>query len=62
MFGLGVLFDMDAPFAEALAARLQPFHQNRLLQSLERNRLANYLTVLDWQDRAAASTPEAAAA
>lgn len=58
VFGLGVLFDMDAPFAEALAARLAPLHANRLLARLEESRLANYLAVIAWQDAAA----EAAAA
>jgi hypothetical protein len=28
-----------------------PFHENRLIQRLEENRLRNYLTVVDWQDR-----------
>lgn len=54
VFGLGVLFDATAPWAEAMAAHLLPWHDNALLATLERNRLRNYLTVLDWQDRAAA--------
>ena len=54
VFGLGILFDLDAPWSEAMAELVVPFHDNKLLATLERNRLANYLTVLDWQDRAAA--------
>lgn len=55
VFGMGVLFDEDAPWAEAVAGLLLPYHENRLLERLEENRLANYLTVLDWQDQSAAA-------
>jgi hypothetical protein len=55
VFGLGVLFAADAPWSEALTSLVIPFHENSLLRSLERNRLRNYLTVLDWQDSAAAA-------
>lgn len=51
VFGLGVLFDCEAPWAGALADHLMPYHQHPLLASLEQNRLANYLRVLDLQDR-----------
>ncbi|QUT06457.1 class I SAM-dependent methyltransferase [Sphingobium phenoxybenzoativorans] len=54
VFGLGVLFDLDAPWSNALADLVIPYHENRLIASLEANRLANYLTVLDFQDRNAA--------
>ena len=54
VFGLGVVFESSAPWAAALADHLMPWHENRLLASLEANRLRNYLTVIDWQDRAAA--------
>ena len=50
VFGLGVLFDMAAPWGEQLAELLLPYHDNAMIASLERNRLHNYLTVLDWQD------------
>ena len=50
VFGLGVLFDMDAPWSAAIAEQLLPFHDNRLLASLEENRLKNYLKVIDLQD------------
>jgi hypothetical protein len=54
VFGLGVLFDMDAAFSAPLADLLLPYHQNKLLGSLETNRLRNYLRVIDLQDQAAA--------
>ncbi|MBB4840104.1 hypothetical protein HNP52_003196 [Sphingomonas kyeonggiensis] len=53
VFGLGVLFDSSAPWAPALAEMIMPWHNNKLLASLEANRLRNYLAVIDWQDRAA---------
>jgi len=52
VFGLGILFDSDAPWAADVAARVAPLHDNRLLKTLEENRLRNYLQVIDWQDRA----------
>lgn len=54
VFGLGVLFDLGAPWAPALSGLFAPHHENPLLARLEENRLANYLAVIDWQDRAAA--------
>lgn len=51
VFGLGVLFDGDAEWAEDLAGILLPYHENELIAKLELNRLANYLAVIDWQDR-----------
>jgi hypothetical protein len=51
VFGLGVLFDKGAPWAENLAALLYPYHMNPLLERLERNRLECYLSVISWQDR-----------
>jgi hypothetical protein len=54
VFGLGVIFALDAPWSGAMADHLIPFHNNALLAALESNRLANYLHVLDIQDRAAA--------
>lgn len=52
VFGLGVLFALDAPWTGAVADIVTPYHQNRLLARLEENRLANYLAVIEWQDRA----------
>lgn len=54
VFGLGVIFDLDAPWSAALADLLLPYHQNRLVSALEANRLRNYLRVLEFQDEAAA--------
>jgi hypothetical protein len=54
VFGLGVLFASDAPWSEQVAELVLPYHDNALLRRLEENRLANYLTVVDWQDRLAA--------
>ena len=51
VFGLGVIIPAEAPWCEKVAEFLLPYHENQLLRSMERNRLANYLTVLDWQDR-----------
>jgi hypothetical protein len=52
VFGLGILFDRDAPWAESLGRFVLPWHRNPLLASLERNRLANYLRVIELQDDA----------
>lgn len=52
VFGLGVLMDAGAEWAEDLAGMLLPYHANGLIASLEINRLRNYLAVIDWQDRA----------
>ena len=51
VFGLGILFDTEADWAPALSGLVIPFHENRLIQRLEENRLRNYLAVVDWQDR-----------
>jgi hypothetical protein len=50
VFGLGVLFDASAEWAEDVAGILLPYHENELIASLERNRLHNYLAVIEWQD------------
>lgn len=55
VFGLGILFDMDASWASHIAARVAPFHNNPLLQRLEENRLRNFLKVVDYQDALAAA-------
>lgn len=56
VFGLGVLFDLNAAWSNTLAELVMPYHQNRLLQSLEDNRLLNYLEIIERQDQAAART------
>lgn len=55
VFGLGILFDHHAPWSEALGRFVLPYHRNALLASLERNRLANYLRVIEMQDAMAAA-------
>lgn len=50
VFGLGILFADDQPWSEAIGQLVIPYHDNPLIASLEANRLANYLTVLDYQD------------
>ncbi|MCC6214304.1 MAG: class I SAM-dependent methyltransferase [Polyangiaceae bacterium] len=60
VFGLGVLFDRAHPAAADLANLFGPLHDHPLLAKLERSRLANYLTVIDWQDRAAVTSAERA--
>lgn len=54
VFGLGILFDQDAPWSEAMARGVLPYHKHPLLASLEHNRLTNYLRVLEMQDAMAA--------
>jgi hypothetical protein len=53
VFGLGILFDAGAPWAPDIAERVQPYHDNPLIATLEANRLRTYLAVIDWQDREA---------
>jgi hypothetical protein len=50
VFGLGVVFPADAPYAPALREMLDPLHEQPALQRLERNRLELYLRVLELQD------------
>ena len=50
VFGLGILFDADASWAEALGRAVLPYHKHPLLAALEENRLLNYLRVLELQD------------
>lgn len=54
VFGLGVLFDLDAEWSGMLAQLIVPHHRNRLLQTLEDNRLLNYLEIIERQDQAVA--------
>jgi len=46
VFGLGVLYSSDAPYASELAALLAPYDGNPLLERLEGNRLELYLALL----------------
>jgi hypothetical protein len=51
VFGLGVVWASDAPYAAVLEATLAPWHENRLLARLEQNRVSLYARVLELQDR-----------
>jgi hypothetical protein len=51
VFGLGILFDVDQPWSETIGQLILPYHDNPLIGALEANRLANYLRVLDYQDK-----------
>jgi hypothetical protein len=50
VFGLGILYAVDAPWSEAMQQQLAPYDRNSLLALLERNRLENYLRVIEMQD------------
>jgi len=52
VFGLGVLFDLDAEWSGRVAEIVLPYHDNKLLRTLEENRLRNYLRVIELQDAA----------
>jgi len=52
VFGLGVLFDLDAEWSARVAEAVLPYHQNKLIRTLEENRLRNYLRVIELQDAA----------
>lgn len=47
VFGLGVIYERSAPYAERLAQFLEPYDGNPLLDRLEMNRLSLYLRVLE---------------
>ena len=49
VFGLGIIFDTASPWSQEVMAHLLPWHENKLIATLEQNRLANYLTVVDMQ-------------
>jgi hypothetical protein len=51
VFGVGYVFAAGAPYAEALRELLDPWHGNRLVERLERNRVRLYARVLELQDR-----------
>lgn len=48
------LFDSTAPGRPTSRRIVHPCHDNKLIASLELDRLRNYLTVIEWQDRQAA--------
>ncbi len=53
VFGLGVLYSPAASWSEKVSLSLAPYDRNPLLEKLERNRLENYLKVIEFQDREA---------
>jgi hypothetical protein len=53
VFGLGVVYSTEARYADRLRDLLAPWHENPLLERLERNRLELYVRVLELQHRAA---------
>lgn len=62
VFGVAVLFDATAEWAPAVAPLLIPHHQSSLLQSMEENRLRNYLRVIELEDAWASLVAQAKAA
>jgi hypothetical protein len=58
VLGLGILYNKNHPCAQQIAALISPYDHNPLLKILEKNRLANYLKVIEWQDRFAATEIE----
>jgi hypothetical protein len=57
VFGLGVIWSSEAPYAAALAGLLRPWDGNPLLARLEENRLRLYMRVLELQDRLGRADP-----
>jgi hypothetical protein len=50
VFGVGYVYPADAPWAPRLREVLDPWHGNRLVERLERNRVRLYARVLELQD------------
>lgn len=50
IFGVGVVFAREAPYADALRALLDPLHEHPLLARLEANRVDLFLAVLRARD------------
>lgn len=50
IFGLCVLVSASHPQRNKIKKILSMYDKNSLLEKLERNRLANYLKVIEWQD------------
>lgn len=53
VFGLGIVFATEAPYAGRLRELLAPWHENPVLERIERNRLDLYMRVLELQDHGA---------
>ncbi|MEP7352976.1 MAG: class I SAM-dependent methyltransferase [Acidobacteriota bacterium] len=58
IFGLGVMYSTSAPWSGELRDFLAPYDRNPLLEKLERNRLKNYLRVIELQDSASHTSRE----
>jgi len=58
LFGVGFLYSAGAPWADALSAYLAPWSGAELLETLERNRLALYVRVLELQHEVTAERAE----
>jgi len=56
VFGLGIIFALDADWSGGVAETVLPYHDNKLLRTLEQNRLQNYLRVIELQDAALQQT------
>lgn len=50
IFGLGVVYAGDAPYADEIEEILRPFDGNPLLERLERNRVELYVKLIEQQD------------
>ena len=50
VFGVGIVWSREAPYADRLGDALAPLDQDAVLATMERNRLALYLHVLALQD------------
>jgi hypothetical protein len=50
IFGLGVIYQRSAPYAERVRELLAPYADNPLLAKLERNRIDLYMRVIELQD------------
>jgi hypothetical protein len=58
VFGLGVLYSTESLWSGAMKQYLAPLDRNPLLIKLERNRLENYLCVIELQDQSQKAAKE----
>ncbi len=50
VFGLGIIYSKDAPWAAELAARIKPFLKSLLLERMEENRVKLYVKVQELEE------------
>lgn len=50
IFGLGIIYSEEAPYAAAVEEIMRPFDRNPLLERLERNRVELYVKLIEQQD------------